>query len=63
MVHIFQHLGKGVCDFFLKKSCSLWFGPIDGGGGEGGGKLVWLAVAGKVALSTWIRHLGGQSDA
>ena len=32
--------------------------------GKGRGeKLVWLAVAGKVALSTWIRHLGGQSDA
>ena len=25
--------------------------------------LAWLAVAGKVALSTWIRHQGGQSDA
>ena len=32
--------------------------------GKGRGeKLVWLAVAGKVALSTWIRHQGGQSDA
>ena len=30
---------------------------------RGEGELVWLAVAGKVALSTWIRHQGGQSDA
>ena len=36
VVHVFQHLGKGVCDFFLKKLLT-WVWPSDGGGGEGGG--------------------------
>ena len=49
---------------FSKKVVNLGFGQLMVVVGQGRGeKLVWLAVAGKVALSTWIRHQGGQSDA
>ena len=49
---------------FSKKVVNLGFGQLMVVVGKGRGeKLVWLAVAGKVALSTWIRHQGGQSDA
>ena len=61
---MFQHLGKKGYVTFSKQVVNLGFGQLMVVVGKGRGeKLVWLAVAGKVALSTWIRHQGGQSDA
>ena len=47
---------------FSKKAVNLMLPSLWWWWGVGGG-LLWLAMVEQVPLSTWNRHLGGQSDA